>query len=229
MSAIYKNPAWYLEKKIQKSWENGGAAIRFFSPSQHFVLQKSQKKTRKPSPFSKNTTERAAIVHPSSSSGSYIAHILVLTLRGASIIASAATTGTTQQLPALSTEKQTRTKNMAAAIRRWGGRKKKRNNFWCVCVWKCRVCPGNNSCLLLLCVLRLTTWQHRDPVWVIMTCHRWFPAEVVHRPTSGAFPLLNCRPPPCPHQTTTTTISRHPFPEIHSLGAKVLNSTNNNR
>ncbi len=109
---------------------------------------------------------------------------------------------------------------------------KKRNNFWCVCVCVCeRECPGNNSCLLLLlcvCVPRLTTW-HRDPVWVIMTCHRWFPAEVVHRPTSGAFPLLNCRPS-CPHKTTTTTtISRHPFPGIHSSGAKVLNSTNNNR
>jgi hypothetical protein len=120
---------------------------------------------------------------------------------------------------------------MAAAIRRWGGRKKKKKITFGVCVWKCRVCPGNNSCLLLLCVLRLTTWQHRDPVWVIMTCHRWFPAEVVHRPTSGAFPLLNCRPPPCPQQTTTTTttISRHPFPGINSSGAKVLNSTNNNR
>jgi len=141
----------------------------------------------------------------------------------------AATTGTTQQLPALN-RKTTRTKNMTAAIRRWGGRKKKGNNFWCVCVCE-RECPGNNSCLLLLlcvCVPRLTTW-HRDPVWVIMTCHRWFPAEVVHRPTSGAFPLINCRPT-CPHKTTTTTtISRHPFPGIHSSGAKVLNSTNNNR
>lgn len=189
--------------------------------------KKSQKKTRKPSPFSKNTTERT--IHPSiQQQRSYCTHPCFNFERRQYYCVRCNNWNNAAAASTLN-RKTTRTKNMAAAIRRWGGRKKKRNNFWCVCVWKCRVCPGNNSCLLLLCVLRLTTWQHRDPVWVIMTCHRWFPAEVVHRPTSGAFPLLNCRPPPCRHQTTTTTISRHPFPGIHSSGAKVLNSTNNNR
>jgi hypothetical protein len=121
----------------RKKFKNLEKTVALPSDSSHPLnissCKKSQKKTRKPSPFSKNTTERAAI-HPSSSSVP-IAHILVLTLRGASIIASAVTTGTTQQLPALSTEKQHARKIWPPpSVVEEGGRKKEITFGVCVCV-----------------------------------------------------------------------------------------------
>lgn len=152
---IYKNPAWYLEKNskiLRKRWRCHQILLTLST----FRPAKKAKRKLESLPLFLKIRPSEPSIHPSSSSVP-IAHILVLTLRGASIIASAVTTGTTQQLPALSTEKQHARKIWPPpSVVEEGGRKKEITFGVCVCESVECVLEIIPACYYCVC----SGWQH---------------------------------------------------------------------